>query len=128
MDNFRFPLKLLKICGFERFPSDQRRKVLKCLRYWNFLLTSYCILSSLVYVYNSNDVLTISETMSPTFTELFTIIKYGVFWINCEQFFDAVEEVEILNQKCELNLEEKSLQDIKFHSFQGVNCTNKIPS
>lgn len=107
MNNFAFSLKLLKICGFERFPSDQRRKVLKNLVYWNFFVTFYCILSSLIYVYNSKDILVISETMSPTFTELFTIIKYGVLWMYREQIFDAIEEVETLNQKCKLNTKKK---------------------
>ncbi|KAL7038757.1 hypothetical protein ACKWTF_009686 [Chironomus riparius] len=47
--------------------------------------------------------------MSPTFTEIFTIIKYVIFLIYRKQFFDAIEIIENLNQKWTILSQENSV-------------------
>ena len=100
MEEFNIQLKLLKLCGFFMFPTNNMKKALNFLIFINIFSTFYCIFTSIAFVYDLDDILIIAETMSPTFTEIFTIIKYAIFLIYSEQFFDAIEKIGTLNQKC----------------------------
>lgn len=100
MDEFSLQIKLLKFSGFIRHSSDRTKMVLNILLYCTYIISFYFWFSSAVCAYKSDDVLNISETLAPTFTGIFTIVKYIVFQHNCNDFYHAMDAIETLNKKC----------------------------
>lgn len=100
MDVFKFQLKLIKYCGITRFPSKKMKYVFKFLKGWNVSVTFYCIFSSFLFLCTSKDILSIAESMAPTTTALITIVKYIIFALKTDEFFDIMEEINKLNEEC----------------------------
>jgi hypothetical protein len=100
MDEFSLQLKLLKFSGFIRYGSGRTKMFLNILLYCIYILSSYFWFSSAVCVYKSDDVLNISEALAPTFTGIFTTVKYIVFQHYYKDFYDAMDLIEDLNKKC----------------------------
>ena len=100
MEEFSLQLKLLKYSGFARNSSDRMKVVFKILIYFHYFITFHFWFSTIAFVYKSNDILNISESLAPTFTGIFTIVKYIVFHRQFKEFYDAMDKIGYLNKKC----------------------------
>lgn len=100
MDIFNIHLNILKMIGFSKYPSDRMKKVNGIIIFLNYFANIFCCYGYVKYCLKSTDILETVEILSMFFTSFETIIKYTVFYIYAEDFFEAMDDICFLNEKC----------------------------
>lgn len=101
MNALEMQIKMLRLNGIIRHPSNTERTVTWMIRFWNTFTTVSFMSAAVVFVFKAKDVLLIAESLAPTFTSCYNILKYAVFCINAEDLFTAMDDIRDLNGKCE---------------------------
>lgn len=100
MSTFKPQRRMLKIVGLMQNPPKQTKYWLRCIILYNFLLCFLIMFGGINFASKLDDLLVISETIAPTITTLNAFVRYTVLWINSEELFLIMEEIEILNLEC----------------------------
>ena len=104
MEVFDLQLNLLKFCGIFRSPSKRLNIALRIFVTWLCISSFYYMFSAIVYAIMSEDVLNIAESLAPVSSGLYTVVKLVIFFLHKDQFFEVIDEIRELNNKCELLL------------------------
>lgn len=100
MDIFKFQSKLMKYCGIDRYPTFQMKIFLNAVKLFNIFAIFYCIFASVLFAFNSKDIVSIAESMGPTTTSIITITKYIIFAYKSDELYVIMDEVNMLKSKC----------------------------
>ena len=101
-DVFEIQSKLIKYVGIDRYPSFRIKYFLHVLKIWNIFAIFFCIFASIVFAFNSQDIVSIAESMGPTTTAIITITKYIIFCFKTEKLYCIMDEINMIKNECKL--------------------------
>ena len=99
---FQIHLKILNYFNFDKTRPKKQRNFIKKFHIFNLLVHLYCLFTQISFITkNYNNVFEISECVSPLATLSMTLAKFYILCTYCYKFFEMIEDIKLLNEKCE---------------------------